>query len=130
MIDETQTPGAGPEGTGQENSMGGASEWSTVPSAQPPLLRLLLHNHQVLRRSRWSLYRRHRSPFLLRSKLQVGISRCMGADRGRRHRHRRVGIRVLRAERIRRRRRDRRLDMLVGLGRSIRRHRRLQRVRV
>lgn len=36
MIDETQTPGAGPQGTGQESSMGGASEWSTVPSAQPP----------------------------------------------------------------------------------------------
>ncbi len=36
MNDETQTPGAGPQGTGQESSMGGASEWSTVPSAQPP----------------------------------------------------------------------------------------------
>jgi uncharacterized membrane protein len=36
MIDEPQTPGAGPEGTGQETSMGGGSNWSTVPPAQPP----------------------------------------------------------------------------------------------
>ena len=41
MNDETQTPGAGPQGTGQETSTGGTSEWSTVPSqpvppAQPP----------------------------------------------------------------------------------------------
>jgi uncharacterized membrane protein len=36
MSDETQTPGAGPQGTGQENSMGGASEWSTVPPVEPP----------------------------------------------------------------------------------------------
>ena len=36
MNDETQTPGAGPQGTGQESSMGGTSEWSTVPPAQPP----------------------------------------------------------------------------------------------
>jgi uncharacterized membrane protein len=41
MNDETQTPGAGPQGTGQETSTGGASEWSNVPSqpvppAQPP----------------------------------------------------------------------------------------------
>ncbi|HXS11126.1 MAG TPA: DUF4870 domain-containing protein [Acidobacteriaceae bacterium] len=36
MNDESQTPGAGPEGTGQESSTGGASEWSTVPSPQPP----------------------------------------------------------------------------------------------
>src|SRR5215469_1761156 len=36
MIDETQRPGAGPEGTGQESSMGGSSEWSTVPPVQPP----------------------------------------------------------------------------------------------
>ncbi|HEX5282718.1 MAG TPA: DUF4870 domain-containing protein [Bryocella sp.] len=37
MIDEPQTPGAGPEGTGQESSTGGASDWSTVPPAQPPV---------------------------------------------------------------------------------------------
>ena len=37
MIDEPQTPGAGPEGTGQETSTGGASDWSTVPPAQPPI---------------------------------------------------------------------------------------------
>jgi uncharacterized membrane protein len=37
MSDETQTPGAGPQGTGQESSMGGtSSEWSTVPPVQPP----------------------------------------------------------------------------------------------
>jgi uncharacterized membrane protein len=42
MNDETQTPGAGPRGTGQETSTGGTSEWSNVPSqpvpppAQPP----------------------------------------------------------------------------------------------
>lgn len=36
MNDDTQTPGAGPGGTGQETSMGGASEWSTVPPVQPP----------------------------------------------------------------------------------------------
>ena len=37
MSDETQTPGAGPEGTGQESNLGGsASEWSTVPPVQPP----------------------------------------------------------------------------------------------
>jgi uncharacterized membrane protein len=36
MNDDTQTPGAGPQGTGQESSMGGASGWSTVPPAQPP----------------------------------------------------------------------------------------------
>src|SRR5215472_642921 len=37
MNDDTQTPGAGPQGTGQESSLGGgASEWSTVPPAQPP----------------------------------------------------------------------------------------------
>jgi len=36
MNDDTQTPGGGPQGTGQESSMGGASEWSTVPPAQPP----------------------------------------------------------------------------------------------
>jgi uncharacterized membrane protein len=38
MSDETQTPGAGPGGTGQETNLGGsASEWSTVPSpSQPP----------------------------------------------------------------------------------------------
>jgi uncharacterized membrane protein len=36
MIDEPQTPGAGPQGTEQERSMGGASDWSTVPPAQPP----------------------------------------------------------------------------------------------
>ena len=36
MNDDPQTPGAGPQGTGQENSMGGVSEWSTVPPAQPP----------------------------------------------------------------------------------------------
>ena len=36
MNDETQTPGAGPQGTGQETSMGGTSEWSTVPPTQPP----------------------------------------------------------------------------------------------
>ena len=37
MNDENQTPGAGPQGTGQETNMGGtASEWSTVPSPQPP----------------------------------------------------------------------------------------------
>ena len=37
MNDDTQTPGAGPEGTGQESSLGGgASEWSTVAPVQPP----------------------------------------------------------------------------------------------
>lgn len=37
MNDETQTPGAGPQGTGQESSLGGAaSDWSTVPPVQPP----------------------------------------------------------------------------------------------
>lgn len=36
MNDDPQTPGAGPEGTGQESSLGGASEWSTVKPAQPP----------------------------------------------------------------------------------------------
>lgn len=33
MNDDTQTPGSG---TGQETSMGGASEWSTVPPVQSP----------------------------------------------------------------------------------------------
>jgi uncharacterized membrane protein len=36
MNDDTQTPSAGPEGTGQETSMSGTSEWSTVPPLQPP----------------------------------------------------------------------------------------------
>lgn len=36
MIDDTQTPGAEPQGTGQESSMGGASDWSTVPPSEPP----------------------------------------------------------------------------------------------
>lgn len=37
MIDDPQTPGAGPEGTGQETNLGGTtSEWSAVPPAQPP----------------------------------------------------------------------------------------------
>ena len=36
MNDESQTPGAGPKGTGQESSTGGAGEWSTVPSPQSP----------------------------------------------------------------------------------------------
>src|ERR1700761_111961 len=36
MDDETQTPGAGPQGTGQETSMGGTSEWTTVPSQPVP----------------------------------------------------------------------------------------------
>ena len=37
MIDEPQTPGAGPESAGQETSLGGsASEWSTIPPTQPP----------------------------------------------------------------------------------------------
>ena len=37
MIDEPQTPGAGPQGTGQETNLGGSeSEWSTIPPAQPP----------------------------------------------------------------------------------------------
>ena len=37
MNDDTQTPGAGPQGTGQESNMGGgSSEWSTVPTPQPP----------------------------------------------------------------------------------------------
>jgi len=37
MNDETQIPGAGPTGTGQETNLGGtASEWSTVPPVQPP----------------------------------------------------------------------------------------------
>lgn len=35
MIDEPQTPGAGPEGTGQETSTGGSSDWSTVSPSQP-----------------------------------------------------------------------------------------------
>lgn len=37
MNDDTQRPDAGPEGTGQESSMGGSSEWSTVPPVQPPV---------------------------------------------------------------------------------------------
>ena len=36
MNDDTQTPGAGPQGTGQESNTGGSSEWSTVPTPQPP----------------------------------------------------------------------------------------------
>ena len=37
MSDETQTPGAGSQGTGQQTNLSGtASEWSTVPSPQPP----------------------------------------------------------------------------------------------
>lgn len=37
MNDDTQTPGAGPQGTGQESNLGGtASEWSTVQPTQPP----------------------------------------------------------------------------------------------
>ena len=37
MNEEPQTPGAGPEGTGQETSTGGTSDWATVPPAQPPV---------------------------------------------------------------------------------------------
>jgi len=36
MSDDTQMPGAGAEGAGQESSLGGASDWSTVPPSQPP----------------------------------------------------------------------------------------------